>query len=292
MKIKQITLVALVICIAGVCCFAQNFKIEINGDFLTKKGKADLIIREVKFDEKRANRLNVFIENKGNGTSRVSRLLLTVEGINKSLKFRQRETFVSRIKSGETRQVNISAPIFLPKNILLRSTDFRLKIDSNEDISESDETNNEFSYKAEDQGDSLSDKEDKSNQEMTEDAESIEEDMPEETENVDETMMDKSENKDNSTDEPENSAENEDDESENFEDVPSDESEVEDDAVEDEPEGLVDESSSETEDSVESNEEEMKENSSTKKKKVKALNDLIDNIQVLLKPSSKPKIKP
>lgn len=280
MKRKQIILAALLICFTGVCCFAQSFKLEINGLFNKKKGKADLTIREIKFEGKSGNRLNVAVENKGNSTSEVSRLLLTVEGINKSLKFRQNETLVLKIEGGETRWVNIFAPVFLPKGVSLSSTDFILKIDSNEEIAETDETNNEFYYKAENQEDNSIDEQENSVENNSE-------------ENSDETKNEESEIDENSTDEPENSDENVGEESESGEVDSIDESEDSVDSGEDGSENSVEDESVEPEDSEEiKNEETVDDKSSTKKEKVKALNNLIDSIQVLIKPSSNPKIKP
>lgn len=270
MKRKQIILAAFIICIAGVSCFAQGIKLEINGLFNKKKDKADLTIREVKFLGKDGNRLNVVVENKGKGTSGVSRLLLTVEGINKSLKFRQNETFVMKIESGETRWVNISAPVFLPKGVSLNSTDFILKIDSNEEIAETDETNNEFFHQAENQEDNLMNEPDSSVENVSEESDDSEENITEE-----------SESEETSTDENSEENINEDSESQEVESI--DEPEDSDVSVEDE--------SVEPEDSDENNDKEkVEEKPSTKKKK--ALNDLIDNIQVLIKPSPKSKEKP
>lgn len=264
MKRKQIILAALFMCVAGISCLAQELVFDRKIKIGNQNGLADLSIRQVQFAAKSGRFLKVEVENKGNKTSGLTSLLLTIEGSDKSLRFRQREVFVTGIESGETKWVLIIAPAFSVKNGSLKSTAFKLVIDPNQTVPESDETNNEYVNQAESQEDNSTDAPKNADEAMNNDAETS-----------DETLTGDKESVDNSNEESESQESNSTEKSENSDDSVVDESENPD-----------------TSDKDTKTEKENTSSKSSKEKKVKAVSDLIENINVLIKPSSKSKKKP
>ncbi len=279
MKRKQIILVALFICLAVISITAQVSVSDRKFKSNNKNSLADLSIRQVKFSGKSGRFLKVEVENKGKKSSDLTRLLLTIEADDKSLKFRQREVFVTGIESGQTKWVLIIAPSFSVKNGSLKSTAFKLVIDPNQDVPESNETNNEYINQAESVNDNSVDEpidsdestindEESSDESFTEDSESVE-NSDEESETSDENINEELENENDSDDESEESNDSEIDESENPKTSDED-----------------------TNDENTKVEKEKKSSKSSKDKKVKAVIDMLDNINVIIKPSTKSKNKP
>lgn len=275
MNRKQIILAALFICVACISGFAQVSVFDRKIKVSNPTGLADLSIRQVKFSGKSGRFLKVEVENKGNKSSGITHLLLTIEGSDKSLRFRQKAVFVTGIESGQTKWVSIIASGFSVQNGSLKSTAFKLVIDPNQNVPESDETNNEYVHQAENQDDNSIDESKDSDEVMENEVKDSDEVMEDDSTSSDETLSEDTESVDTSNEESESQ---EDDSTEN--------SENSDDSVVDESEN-PDPSGKDTK-----TEKEKPGNKSSKEKKVKAVSDLIDNINVLIKPSSKPKKKP
>lgn len=262
-KIQIIFAIISILIIASVSIFAQNSGI---GNLKVKKtdDAPDLIIGKFSFVNTNDRALRVHVQNDGKKLAGANRLLLTVGKINGVVVNRKKVFTVPPLENGKGVWLFINATSILPNNVAIKSTYFRLTIDPNQDVPESDETNNEYVHQAESQDDNSTDEPKDSDKVMEDDSTSSDETLSEDKESVDTSNEESESQEDNSTENSENPDDSVVDESEN-------------------PDSLDKETKTE---------KEKPGSKSSKEKKVKAVSDLIDNINVLIKPYSKSKKKP
>ena len=103
----------------------------------------DLMVRQYQFPPTNNKGLRVFIGNAGKGAAGASVLRLTIRKINGVAVGRTLEKQVDAIAAVQSQWVTIDASSILPQNVSLKQTTFKINLDVGEQVSETNEKNNE-----------------------------------------------------------------------------------------------------------------------------------------------------
>ncbi|MDT4895201.1 MAG: hypothetical protein QOH25_278 [Acidobacteriota bacterium] len=103
----------------------------------------DLWVRQYQFAPTNDKAVRVQVANKGNAASTACRLEITIRKINGTPVGRTLFRVIQPIQPGQGDWVLVDAKSILPNNVSLNDTTFKLIADAKNQVSESDETNNE-----------------------------------------------------------------------------------------------------------------------------------------------------
>ncbi len=147
---KRVAEAVLLVVVAGVVISAQP-KASAPDNKATEENewpaKADLLIREFVFPAGNDKAVRVHIVNAGGATSPLCILQLTVRKINGVPVGRVAEIKLPPLAPGKGTWLVINAKSFLPSNVSLESTTFKLNADATSVVTESNEANNEVWHK-------------------------------------------------------------------------------------------------------------------------------------------------
>lgn len=295
-KLQFIFAIISIFIISGVSAFGQNRKPQ-NLKYKTARNAPDLKIGKYTFAKANKKAVRIYVRNAGNSMAGANRLLISVLKIKGTSVNRKKVITVPKLAKGKGVWLWLNAKSILPKSVSLKTTNFRLKVDSTRIVKESNERNNVRIYKAKVREKSLKSKSENLNADAAVDSESSVESLSDDTEDEVDSMETEEESSNESeadskvNEEESSSDESVDDETE-IQDVSDEDSEIAEDAVDDESENLEDDDAEGSDEDPNIEDEESEDETKVDEEKTKAINGLIDNIQVLILPSSKPKKKP
>jgi len=103
----------------------------------------DLWVRQYQFAPTNDKAVRVQVANRGDAASTACRLEITIRKINGNAVGRTLYRVIQPIQPGQGDWVLVDAKSILPNNVSLKDTTFKLIADARNQVSESDETNNE-----------------------------------------------------------------------------------------------------------------------------------------------------
>jgi hypothetical protein len=103
----------------------------------------DLWVRQYQFAPTNDKAVRVQVANRGDAASTACRLEITIRKINGNAVGRTLYRVIQPIQPGQGDWVLVDAKNILPNNVSLKDTTFKLIADARNQVSESDETNNE-----------------------------------------------------------------------------------------------------------------------------------------------------
>ena len=108
---------------------------------------SDLRIRQIRFDEKDKNLVEVQVYNAGNADADATRFLLAISNIENTEVNRRKRYKMPPLGIGKAVWITLDADSLLPEDVSLKSTTFRVSVDIPDIIDEPDEKNNHYYHK-------------------------------------------------------------------------------------------------------------------------------------------------